>query len=152
MALTWRGKSGSIATGGPGRWRAWSRALPPCYNGSMVRDMTSELLSLDSTLRLLILLARLELSVPQQQEAMALCARIDDWAEVTRQAKQQFVLPLVYRHLRHLSPPSLSSQDAAQMRSQCLKILQHNLQVVAEQQRLVRELLAACRTFRPSMR
>lgn len=107
----------------------------------MVRDMTSEPFSLDSTLRLLILLARLELSAPQQREAMALCARIDDWTEVTRQAKQQFVLPLVYRHLRHLSPPSLSTQDAAQMRSQCVSILQHNLQVVAEQQRLVRELL-----------
>ncbi|WP_175507766.1 nucleotidyltransferase domain-containing protein [Halomonas korlensis] len=106
-----------------------------------MQDMTTEPFSLDSTLRLLILLARLELSVPQQQYAMALCSRIDDWAEVTRQAKQQFVLPLVYRHLRHLSPPSLSSQDAALMRSQCLQILQHNLHVIAEQQRLVRELL-----------
>lgn len=106
-----------------------------------MRAMTSEPFSLDSTLRLLVLLARLELSVPQQQHAMALCARIDDWTEVTRQAKQQFVLPLVYRHLRHLSPPSLSSQDAAQMRSQCLSILQHNLHLAAEQQRLVRELL-----------
>lgn len=96
---------------------------------------------MEPTLRLLILLARLELSVSQQQEAMALCARIDDWTVVTRHAKQQFVLPLVYRHLRHLNPPSLSSQDAVQMRSQCLTILQHNLRVFAEQQRLVRELL-----------
>lgn len=107
----------------------------------MVRVMTSESFSLDSTLRLLILLARLKLSAPQQREAMALCARIDDWTDVTRQAKQQFVLPLVYRHLRHLSPPTLSSQDAAHMRCQCLSIVQHNLQVAADQQRLVRELL-----------
>lgn len=97
--------------------------------------------ALDPVLRLLIRLSRMKLSASHRQEALTLCQGIDDWSEVTRQAKQQFILPLVYRHLRHLTPPSLSPDQAAQMRWQCLSILQENLLVAAAQQRLVSEFL-----------
>ncbi|WP_458526771.1 nucleotidyltransferase domain-containing protein [Onishia taeanensis] len=97
--------------------------------------------ALDPVLRLLLRLSRLELSASHRQEALALCQGIDDWSEVTRQAEQQLILPLVYRHLRHLNPPSLSSEEAAHMRCQCLTILQENLLIAAAQQRLVSDFL-----------
>lgn len=93
------------------------------------------------TLRLLILLSRLELTRNQQREALAICEGIDDWQEVTRQAQAQFVLPLVYRHLRRLGPPSLSPAVAASMRDQCLIIVQQSLRITAEQLRLFNDLL-----------
>ena len=103
--------------------------------------MTHDLMTPDPVLRLLILLARLELTTPQRQQALAVCRDIDDWTEVTRQAKQQFILPLVYRHLRRLSPSPLSTDAAAQMRHQCLSIVQENLLIRAAQQCLVSDFL-----------
>lgn len=96
---------------------------------------------MNPTLRLLILLSRLELTRNQQREALAICEGFDDWHDVTCQARAQFVLPLVYRHLRRLDPPTLSPDAAARMRDQCLLIVQQNLHITADQLRLVRDLL-----------
>lgn len=93
-------------------------------------------------LRLLFLLARLELSDAQNREVITLCSRIENWPEVTRHARHTFVLPLVYRHLSRLAPPSMAPDDMAQMRRQCLAIVAHNLRVAAEQKRLAHDLLA----------
>lgn len=92
-------------------------------------------------LRILFLLSRLELSATQQREVISLCSRIEDWAELMRLARDTYVLPLVYRHLNRLAPPSLSADDMAQMRLQSLAIVAYSLRVAAEQQRLVHELL-----------
>lgn len=96
---------------------------------------------MNPTLRLLILLSRLELTGNQQREALAACEGIEDWNEVTRLAQNQFVLPLVYRHLRRLNPPALSPDAAARMRNQCLISVQQSLHITAEQLRLVKDLL-----------
>ncbi|HSP57259.1 MAG TPA: nucleotidyltransferase family protein [Halomonas sp.] len=93
------------------------------------------------TLRLLILLSRLELTGNQQREALTICEGIDDWHDVARQAQAQFVLPLVYRHLRRLDPPTLSTDVAVRMRDQCLIIVQQSLHMTSEQLRLVRDLV-----------
>ncbi|MDI5921823.1 nucleotidyltransferase family protein [Halomonas sp. LR5S13] len=72
---------------------------------------------------------------------MALCNSIREWPEVARRAERLFVLPLVYRHLHELAPPTLSLTDACFMQKQTLRLVQGNLLVAGEQQRLVRELL-----------
>ncbi|MCL7939407.1 nucleotidyltransferase family protein [Halomonas sp. ATCH28] len=95
----------------------------------------------DATLRLLILLARLELSEAQREAALTLCSGIQAWHEVARRAERQLVLPLVYRHLHELSPPTLSPADAAHLRQRALSLVQVNLLVAGEQQRLVGEIL-----------
>ena len=100
--------------------------------------------SLDSPppmLRLLFLLARLELSKAQEREVIALCSRIEDWAEPLCLAQDAFVLPLVYRHLSRFAPASLSPDLMAQLHGQCLMTVAHNLTVAAEQKRLVHDLL-----------
>ncbi|WP_416137121.1 nucleotidyltransferase family protein [Halomonas sp. HK25] len=103
--------------------------------------MPADLHPPDAILRLLILLARLELSEAQREAALALCASIQAWPEVARRAERQLVLPLVYHHLHELSPPTLSPADAAHMRQRALSLVQHNLLVAGEQQRLVGEIL-----------
>ncbi|MGR4067848.1 nucleotidyltransferase family protein [Billgrantia sp. C5P2] len=95
----------------------------------------------DATLRLLILLARLELSEAQREAALILCNRIETWHNVASQAERQLILPLVYRHLHELAPPTLSPADAALLRQRALSLVQRNLLVAGEQQRLVAEIL-----------
>ncbi|MBD3896190.1 nucleotidyltransferase family protein [Halomonas sp. ML-15] len=96
---------------------------------------------LDPCLRLLILLARLELTEAQARAALALCDEIPDWELFTRRAQERFVLPLVYRHLRKLSPPSLSVERLETMKLHSLSVLQYNLNVTAALRDLVKELL-----------
>ncbi|WP_185827506.1 nucleotidyltransferase family protein [Halomonas nitroreducens] len=104
--------------------------------------MTAENALLDTGLRLLILLARLELTDSQRLKALTLCEDITDWSDVTRKAEKLLVLPLAYQHLRSLSPSSITQKGVYEMRCQCLSIIHHNLQIMGEQQRLSREILA----------
>ncbi|MFQ3788174.1 nucleotidyltransferase family protein [Halomonas sp. A29] len=92
-------------------------------------------------LRLLFLLARLELSEAQERQILVLSSSIDDWSELMRLARETYVLPLVYRHLSRLAPASLSPKHMTQLRDQCLLTVAHNLRVAAEQKRLVHDLL-----------
>jgi hypothetical protein len=103
--------------------------------------MPAEPQSPDAALRLLILLARLELSEAQREAALTLCSGIQAWHEVASLAERQLMLPLVYRHLHELSPPTLSPADAAHLRQRVLSCVQRNLLVAGEQQRLVGEIL-----------
>ena len=48
-------------------------------------------------LRLLFLLARLELTAEQERQAVALCSAIDDWAELVRLAQDTYLLTIAYR-------------------------------------------------------
>lgn len=96
---------------------------------------------LDPCLRLLLLLARLHLSEEQSRAALALCEGIDDWEVFTRRAQERFILPLVYRHLRRLAPPSLPEEQLELMKLHSLNVLQHNLNVTAALRDLVKELL-----------
>ncbi|MDI5934177.1 nucleotidyltransferase family protein [Halomonas kalidii] len=91
--------------------------------------------------QLLLLLARLSLSDDQQRAALDLCSQISDWDCLARQARQRFVLPLVYRHLRHLDPSTIPSAQWESMRRQSLAIVQQNLYAATAIQRLVCELL-----------
>ncbi|MDR5891960.1 nucleotidyltransferase domain-containing protein [Halomonas mongoliensis] len=95
----------------------------------------------DAGLRLLILLARLTLSEAQRRAALDLCRDIPAWNDLANLAERQFLLPLVYRHLHELAPPTLSPDDAEQLRQRALGLIQRNLLITAEQQRLVAELL-----------
>lgn len=113
-----------------------SGTSPPAGDGATLR-----LAALDPALQLLLLLSRLALSAEQRRAALALCARIDDWSWLARQAEQRFVLPLVYRHLRRLGPRNLPAERLEGMRRRCLAIVQHNLHLAAAQRQLVRELL-----------
>ncbi|MGR2737551.1 nucleotidyltransferase domain-containing protein [Billgrantia sp. Q4P2] len=108
----------------------------------MLRDSACSTDSPPPMLRLLFLLARLELSKAQEREVIALCSCIEDWAELMRYARDTFVLPLAYRHLCRFAPTLLPPDALAEMRRQCLVIVAQNLQVAAEQKRLVHELLA----------
>jgi hypothetical protein len=92
-------------------------------------------------LRLLFLLARLELSEAQRQEVLSLCQRITDWGEVTRLARNTYVLPLVYQHLSQLAPGSISADDMARMHHASLTIVAYNLKTLAEQKRLIQDVL-----------
>ena len=96
---------------------------------------------LDPCLRLLILLARLQLTAEQSQAVLKLSEEIDDWEEVTLRAKERFILPLVYRHLRQLSPPSLHEQQLNTMKLYSLNILQHNLNVSVALRDIVKDLV-----------
>lgn len=96
---------------------------------------------LDPYLRLLVLLARLNLSEEQSRAALALCESIDDWGGFTKRAQERFILPLVYRHLRRLSPPSLPEEQLELMKLHSLNVLQHNLNVMAALRDLAKELL-----------
>ncbi|WP_163559179.1 nucleotidyltransferase family protein [Halomonas sp. NO4] len=92
-------------------------------------------------LRLLLLLARLELTPPQHDAALALCQRIDDWSALTEQASRAFILPLVYRHLRRLAPACLPAEELTRMRDASLAVVRHNLRLAAIPQRLASQLL-----------
>lgn len=92
-------------------------------------------------LRLLFLLARLELTEEQERQAVALCSAIDDWAELVRLAQDTYLLPIAYRHLDRLAPPALPPHTMAQLRGESLLLVADNLQVAAEQKRLVHKLL-----------
>ncbi|PMR71875.1 hypothetical protein CR158_17820 [Halomonas heilongjiangensis] len=96
---------------------------------------------LDPVLQLLLLLARLELDDAQSQAARALCQRITDWARVTHEARQRFILPVVYRHLRLLEAEGLSQDQWRDMKRDCLAVIQHNLFMSAAQRQLRDELL-----------
>ncbi|EPC04237.1 hypothetical protein L861_02670 [Litchfieldella anticariensis FP35 = DSM 16096] len=93
------------------------------------------------SLQLLVLLSRLKLSDTQEKAALTLCQRIDDWSQVSHQAQQRFVLPLVYRHLRRLAPETLSPLQLDTMKHQCMAAVQHNMLVITAQRKLVRDLL-----------
>ncbi|QTF91365.1 nucleotidyltransferase family protein [Halomonas sp. BM-2019] len=95
----------------------------------------------DAALRLLILLARLQLSEAQREAALALCNRIEAWDDVANRAERQLILPLVHRHLHELSPPTLTAADMAHLHQRALGLVQGNLLVAGEQQRLVTEIL-----------
>ncbi|MBE0487441.1 MAG: nucleotidyltransferase family protein [Halomonas sp.] len=93
-------------------------------------------------LKLLLLLARLELTEKQQAAALALCTQVDDWPELARQANQRFVLPLVYRHLRRLAPGNLPATQLDEIRQGSLSVVQLNLLVADAQRKLRDELLS----------
>ena len=103
--------------------------------------MSAELNPPDATHRLLILLARLKLTEAQRRDALTLCNAIHDWHEVAGRAERHLMLPLVHRHLHELAPPTLSPADASHMRQRALMLVQRNLFVAGEQQRLVADIL-----------
>lgn len=108
----------------------------------MKRAMTTDHALMNASLRLLILLARLELTASQRRRALTLCGAIKNWEELTRQAEQLFVLPLTYRHLRSLAPPSIAQSELHHMRCQSMRIIHQNLQIIGEQQCLARDILS----------
>lgn len=93
-------------------------------------------------LHLLFLLARLELTEAQRRQVLSLCQRITDWREITRLARNTYVLPLVYQHLSRLAPSSISADDMARMHHASLSIVAYNLKTLAEQKRLIQDVLA----------
>lgn len=103
--------------------------------------MMVEVSALSPMFRLLILLSRQQLTIAQRRHVLRLCSDIDDWEAMTDEARRQFVLPLVYRHLQALEPPGLPHESLVRMRRECVASVQRNLCVVAAQQHLVRYLL-----------
>ncbi|MCG6656327.1 nucleotidyltransferase family protein [Halomonas campisalis] len=102
--------------------------------------ISKEFSQIDPSSQLLLLLSRLELTIEQEKAVLALCSRIDDWAKLTDQARQRFVLPLVYRHLWQLAPENISPNEFEDMKYQCLTVAQHYLLVASTQRKLVKEL------------
>ena len=110
---------------------------PPCNaekhhrEGHNLTALECQLPALSREYRLLLLFCRLELDGAQARAALALCEEIEDWAAFRHTASHHFILPLVYRHLRRLEPPSLSAGQLALMKRQVISLNQHNLNVMA---------------------
>jgi hypothetical protein len=104
-------------------------------------SITEPALSMPPSLQLLIALSRLKLSGEQERSALLLGQQVNDWSQVTRQAQQRFVLPLVYRHLGNIAPESLSQQQLEAMKQLCMVTVQHNMWVISAQRKLVNEIL-----------
>ncbi|SEK49174.1 nucleotidyltransferase family protein [Halomonas daqiaonensis] len=97
--------------------------------------------ALSTEFRLLLLLARLELDDDQAREAQSLCRAVEDWEGFRLIATHRFILPLAYRHLRHLQPPSLPAEQLALMKQQVLSLYRHGLNVATSLGEIHQQLL-----------
>ena len=87
--------------------------------------------ALSTEFRLLLLFSRLKLDEAQSRAALSLCDEVKDWAAFRDIANDRFILPMVYRHLRQLKPPSLPGEQLLLMKNQVLRLYQHSLNVTA---------------------
>jgi hypothetical protein len=93
---------------------------------------------LSPELRLLLTCARLSLSSGQREELIYLCEQIKDWNVLFKLADDQFILPLLLRHLR-AEVPELTEEIVAQpVRKLCQNQAGKSLGMVVEQQKLGR--------------
>ena len=97
--------------------------------------------NINSELRLLLLFSRLKLNDAQVAAALSLCNEVEDWEAVCHAARDRFILPVVYRHLRRLEPPSLSAEQLALMKQQVMAQYRHDLNVIASLAEIHQELL-----------
>ncbi|WP_445157938.1 nucleotidyltransferase family protein [Halomonas sp. E14] len=95
----------------------------------------------DRVLQLLIMLSRIELSDEQKEQALSLCRDVTDWAGVALRARQNLILPLVYRHLRQLQPAGLEARELEQMRIAVMTIQQRSMLVMSAQQAVLKDLI-----------
>ncbi|WP_282041737.1 nucleotidyltransferase domain-containing protein [Halomonas alimentaria] len=86
--------------------------------------------ALSPEFRLLLLFSRLELNAEQARAAQAHCQKISDWQAFRHLAAQRFILPLAYRHLRRLAPPSLPVEQLDSMKRQVMSFSLHGLNVM----------------------
>lgn len=124
--------------------------------GHGVMHSPEEKRHVNSALRLLLLLSRLELNDVQAAEARALCDEVEDWEVVCCGARDRFILPVVYQHLRRLAPPSLCAEQLDLMKQQVMALYRHNLNVITGlseiHQQLLEPLLIPYVTFKgPSL-
>lgn len=102
---------------------------------------SSQSLTLSTEFRLLLLLSRLKLDGTQERAARGLCDEVEDWEAVHHMATHHFVLPVVYRHLRHLEPPSLPAKQLALMKQQVMGQYRHDLNMIASLAEIHQQLL-----------
>jgi hypothetical protein len=120
-----------------------------------------------SCLQLLVVLSRLELTRQQEGHARELCQVIGDWEGVAGLANQRFVLPLLYRHLKRITPDNLPAETLSSMRERCVRDIKNHLLIVSAYQKLVQDIfqpldipqlffkgysLSACYYDEPSLR
>ncbi|WP_081786003.1 nucleotidyltransferase family protein [Halomonas sp. BC04] len=96
---------------------------------------------LSAEFRLLLLLSRLVLDEVQTSAACNLCKEVNDWEAVRHMAMDRFILPVVYRHLRHLEPFSLPAEQLALMKYQVMALYRHDLNVIANLAEIHEQLL-----------
>ncbi len=81
----------------------------------------------DAAARLLLLLAKDELSEPQRTEARALAAQVDDWPRFAAIAARKFVVTYAHRHLQacanDLVPPHVMAEIRSLARASALASL-----------------------------
>ncbi|WP_166637499.1 nucleotidyltransferase family protein [Halomonas ventosae] len=90
----------------------------------------------------MLLFSRLELDDDQTKAALALCDEVEDWEAFRSTARDRFILPVVYRHLRCLKPSSLPAEKLALMKQQVMALYRHNLNVIASLGEIHQQLLA----------
>jgi len=97
---------------------------------------------LSATIRLLLLLSRIELNLVQRKRAAALCLEIEDWDAFAGVAADHFVAPLVLRHLSELpeTPSTASAQKALMPVVRAMTF--HILRLAALQRRFVEQHVA----------
>ena len=105
-------------------------------------DASSTSPTVNAEFRLLLLLSRLDLDDAQAAAASVLCNEVKDWEAIRQTARDRFILPVVYRHLRRLAPASLTVEQLTLMKHQVMAQYRHDLNVIASLGEIHQQLLA----------
>lgn len=87
----------------------------------------------DATARLLLLLAREDLSEHQKVEARTLAAEIRDWDEFAEIASKKFVITFVHRHLSSCAKDLVPAETMQNMKAQARASALSTLKIVSAQ-------------------
>ncbi|MDI5921843.1 nucleotidyltransferase family protein [Halomonas sp. LR5S13] len=98
--------------------------------------------ALSKEFRLLLLFSRLELDDAQARAAQLLCDEVGDWEAFRHMATHRFILPMAYRHLRRLQPPTLPAELLALMKQQVMLHYRHGLSGITSVGEIHQQLLA----------
>lgn len=102
-----------------------SPPAPPTFESLVPRQ--------DATARLLLLLAKEDLSEHQQIEARALAAQVQDWNEFCQIAAKKFIVTFVQRHLSACAGDLVPAVAMQAMRSQARASALSSLKIVGAQ-------------------
>lgn len=103
--------------------------------------MALTLADLSPEIRLLLACCHAELDVAQQAALVEAAAAVTDWARVPPLAREYMVSPLVHQHLKTYAADRVPTAVMAQLERQRQRAVRHNLLLVAELKRLVRDWL-----------
>jgi len=96
---------------------------------------------LTSNHQLLLICARLKLVSEQEEAVRFLSNQIRNWNDLIALADRHFVLPLVYQHLKAVQPMGMPEAVLSTMRQRCQLRIMQSMNMLAEQQRLFRDVL-----------